>query len=72
MDKMSFSYEALRWANVSEFVLELAFDFNLVCKIEKTKGFFMEKGLVVCKGEHSNLLEFKHRFESVVSKYNKD
>ena len=70
MKKIRFTYEAPRWAGAKGFIKQLALYCDLECKVEVTRGWITESGVVVCSGSDENLIKFKDKFESAMRGYN--
>ncbi len=66
MATIKFTYEAVRYAKVSDYVKQLSLLCELECNIEVSKGWFTETGAVLCKGEYDNVIKFKNNFQNAI------
>jgi len=62
--------EAPKWANVSNFIKNLAWELGLECTVEVDKGWIRETVRYVVEGEEAKLRTFKDKLLSTARAYN--
>jgi hypothetical protein len=63
------TYEAPKWAEVSTFIKNTAWNLNLECEIEVDKGWFRENGRYKVSGSVEKLDKFKQLFKEAIRIY---
>lgn len=64
------TWAAPRWAKVSSFIKDVAFELGLECEVDVDKGLIRERGRFKVSGDENALRLFKKAFESAAEKYN--
>ena len=61
-----------RWAGVSTFIKNLAWELDLECEVEVDKGWFCESGRFKVTGNSEKLELFKKYYDNSMDNYNKE